>query len=146
MPAGGLRCCWTLLPLLGTAVHQTLLVPYLSSAALFGQVLWFLTAYGRLFFTSHQTASAIGRLKALRCLKLPSGMWKSRRNASAPFICYFVKDVSKSQYLTEILMKILALPISYLITFPFLLFSSHNPTAWHIDLMTMHQAVPRPGM
>lgn len=124
MPTGGQHYCRTLLPLLGIAVHQTLLVPYLSSAALFGQVLWFLTAHRRLLFTSHQTATAKGRLKASRSPKLPGGMWKSRGNASDPFTCYFVKGVSKSQYLTGVLMKILVLPISYLITFPFLLFSS----------------------
>lgn len=109
-------CCWTLLPFLRTAVSQTLLIHSLSSAALLGQVLWFLPAHCSSFFVSHWAPLPQAGWG------LWGSTWKSRGNASAPFMCYTGKDVSKLPFyeVCEVLMKILALLISCLITSPFL--------------------------
>ena len=70
--------------------------------------------------------------------KLPSGTWNSAGDASAPFMCYILKGVSKPQYLSGVLTKSLFL-ISCVITCPLFL-SSQNPTAQHLDLKTCARA------
>lgn len=84
--AGFHGACWgsllllDMLPLLGTAVSS------LGSAALFGQVLWFLPAHSSSFFVSHQAATAIDTLKALSCPNYPVAHGKTE-GMTLPSLC-----------------------------------------------------------